>query len=95
MTDKEKSYMNKIRDVIIETISTMQIYLFGSHAYGQLHEDSDYDIYVVLPDDGPRPLEAMQDIPPKSRFDHRQGAPTLEKTLFEKRALLYDQSIGA
>jgi hypothetical protein len=30
-----------------------RIYLFGSYAYGTPHKDSDFDFYVVLPDDCP------------------------------------------
>jgi predicted nucleotidyltransferase len=39
---------------------TDSIYLFGSHAYGTPTADSDFDLYVVIPDDGIRPVEAMQ-----------------------------------
>jgi predicted nucleotidyltransferase len=28
------------------------IYLFGSYAYGEPNQESDLDIYVVVPDDG-------------------------------------------
>lgn len=49
---------NQINDII----PTEKIYLFGSYAYGSPNENSDYDIYVVIPDGSMRPIEAMQKI---------------------------------
>ncbi|MDR3232788.1 MAG: nucleotidyltransferase domain-containing protein [Planctomycetaceae bacterium] len=49
----------EIRDKILECVDAERIYLFGSYAYGTPHKDSDYDFYVVLPDDYPlKPLDA-------------------------------------
>jgi predicted nucleotidyltransferase len=39
-----------IKDGILETVPAEAIYLFGSYAYGTPGEDSDLDIYVVVPD---------------------------------------------
>jgi predicted nucleotidyltransferase len=52
------SITNKIK----ETISAEKIYLFGSYAYGTPNKDSDYDIFVVIPDGTIKPIEAMQKI---------------------------------
>lgn len=49
-----------ITEVIKQSVPVEKIYLFGSFAYGTPNENSDYDFFMVLPDDGPRPLEAMQ-----------------------------------
>ena len=49
---------NKIR----ATVPAEKIYLFGSHAYGKPHTNSDYDFFVVLPDGGMRPLDAALQI---------------------------------
>jgi predicted nucleotidyltransferase len=43
--------LDTIKELIINTIPVEQIYLFGSHAYGDPHETSDLDLYVVLKDD--------------------------------------------
>lgn len=43
--------LDKLKDIIINTIPVEQIYLFGSYAYGKPQEDSDFDLYVVLKDD--------------------------------------------
>ncbi|MDR0522419.1 MAG: nucleotidyltransferase domain-containing protein [Planctomycetaceae bacterium] len=43
----------EIRDLILQSVEAEKIYLFGSYAYGTPTEDSDYDFYVVLPDNYP------------------------------------------
>jgi predicted nucleotidyltransferase len=51
---------NRVLSVMPDTET---IYLFGSHAYGIPREDSDIDIYVVIPDSVQRnPLEVSADI---------------------------------
>ena len=52
--------IQSIVDVIGRAVPAEQIYLFGSHAYGQPHEHSDYDFFLVIPDGVMRPIEAMQ-----------------------------------
>ncbi|MCL2752433.1 MAG: nucleotidyltransferase domain-containing protein [Firmicutes bacterium] len=49
-----------ITEAIKAAIPVEKIYLFGSHAYGTPNHDSDYDFFVVIPNDGPRPLDAAQ-----------------------------------
>jgi predicted nucleotidyltransferase len=43
--------LNKLKEIIINTVPVEQIYLFGSYAYGTPHKDSDLDLYVVLKDE--------------------------------------------
>ena len=59
MNETARNELEQIKEIIRNTVDPEGIYLFGSFAYGEPREDSDYDIYVVLPDDGPRPLEAI------------------------------------
>ena len=47
-----------IVNAIINTVPVLEIYIFGSNASGTAREDSDYDFYVVIPDDGIRAREA-------------------------------------
>ena len=54
--------IENIKNIILQTVKCEKIYLFGSYAYGTPNEDSDYDFYVVVPDNGIRPLEAAQNI---------------------------------
>jgi predicted nucleotidyltransferase len=54
-----RAELEKLRDLIINTVPVEQIYLFGSYAYGTPRKDSDLDLYVVLNDDIPmRDLDA-------------------------------------
>jgi predicted nucleotidyltransferase len=39
-----------IKENVLATVPAKAIYLFGSYAYGTPSEDSDLDIYVVVPD---------------------------------------------
>jgi predicted nucleotidyltransferase len=53
----------RIKDVIVGCIDCEQVYLFGSHAYGNPTVGSDYDFYVVLRDDPQqKPIAAIQTI---------------------------------
>lgn len=49
-----------ISSVLSKAVPVDTIYLFGSFAYGSPSENSDYDFYMVIPDGGLRPLEAMR-----------------------------------
>lgn len=48
--------------VIKNTVNCEKIYLFGSYAYGNPSDASDFDIYVVLANDSIRPLDARRRI---------------------------------
>jgi len=54
------SEIQRITDAIRQAVPAERIYLFGSYAYGQPNEDSDYDFYVIIPEGSMRPIEAMQ-----------------------------------
>ncbi|MGL4944091.1 MAG: nucleotidyltransferase domain-containing protein [Thermoguttaceae bacterium] len=49
-----------ITDAILAVVPAEKIYLFGSHARGDQRPDSDYDIYIVLPDEGYPQIETIQ-----------------------------------
>jgi predicted nucleotidyltransferase len=51
-----------ITEIIKDTVECEKIYLFGSYAYGNPHKDSDFDFYVVIPDDADRPIEIIHKI---------------------------------
>ena len=42
--------INALKDRIVEQLSPLKIYLFGSYAYGTPGADSDYDFYIVVDD---------------------------------------------
>ena len=104
MTDELK----KIKDAIITSVPAEKIYLFGSYANGNPNEESDYDIYVVIPNIGIRPIEAIQSIYRSMRgkrtipmdvlastvdtFERRSKQVTLERKIANEGVLLYAKS---
>jgi predicted nucleotidyltransferase len=50
----------EINNVIKSNVDVERIYLFGSYAYGTPDDDSDFDFYMVIPDNGIKPLEAVK-----------------------------------
>jgi len=54
--------IKEIQSLIVNAVPVLQVYLFGSHANGTQQADSDYDFYVVIPDDSIRPLDATRKI---------------------------------
>ena len=46
-----KEKLDIIKKAILNAVNPKYIYLFGSYAYGNPTENSDIDIYVVIPDD--------------------------------------------
>jgi predicted nucleotidyltransferase len=95
-----------VKDIILKTVPTEKIYLFGSHAYGTPNENSDYDIYVVLSNNSVRPVEAIGNIYMAMRgmkrkpmdilagtseaFERRSGQVTLEQTIAKYGVILYE-----
>ena len=51
MNENIRTELEKLKEIITKTLPIDQIYLFGSHAYGNPHKDSDIDLYVVLKDE--------------------------------------------
>ena len=51
-----------IKNKILNAVNATKIYLFGSYARGSQTDKSDYDFFVVIPNNSIRPLEAMQKI---------------------------------
>jgi len=99
--------LESIKRAILKTVSVKEIYLFGSYADGTSHSGSDFDLYVVIPDNGMRPIEAMQIISDsisnmdiravdvivgrESVFLQRRQLPTVEKRIFRDGVKLYGQ----
>jgi len=51
MDNAIKEELEKLKELIIQTVPVEQIWLFGSYAYGTPHKDSDLDLYVVIKDE--------------------------------------------
>jgi predicted nucleotidyltransferase len=50
MDVKIQKDLDLIKESVLQAVPAEAIYLFGSYAYGTPNEDSDLDIYVVVPD---------------------------------------------
>jgi len=50
-----------ITEAIKSAVPAERIYLFGSHARGTPTENSDYDFFILISDDGMKPLDAMRE----------------------------------
>jgi len=100
--------LENIKQLILNTVEADAIYLFGSYAYGIPTKDSDFDIYIVIPDGGIRPIEAMQIIGSAiykeqkkpidilvrtaSDFHQRKLLPTIERTVARDGVMLHGQN---
>jgi predicted nucleotidyltransferase len=63
MEQAVQNQLDRIKNIIVDTIPVEQIYLFGSYAYGIPDADSDLDLYVIMKDDAPfDAIEAEQRI---------------------------------
>ena len=51
MNSAVQTELDKLTELIVNTIPVEQIYLFGSYVYGTPRKDSDLDLYVVLKDE--------------------------------------------
>jgi predicted nucleotidyltransferase len=101
----EKIY--EIKNRIRDAVETERIILFGSYAYGAPRENSDYDFYVVLPDNSVKPIIALQTIYRnlgdtgmvpvdilanyKTRFEERSKLPTIERKIASDGVVLYER----
>lgn len=106
-TPVDSDELENIKKTIFNTDDADAIYLFGSYAYGTPTKDSDFDIYVVIPDGGIRPIEAMQIIGSAiyreqkkpidilvgraSEFHQRKLLPTIERTVARDGVMLHGQ----
>lgn len=100
--------LENIKQTILKTLEVDAIYLFGSYAYGTPSKDSDFDLYVVIPDGGIRPIEAMQIIgnalykeqkkpidvlvSRAGDFHQRKLLPTIERKVARDGVMLHGQN---
>ena len=63
MDERIEKELEIIKQGVLETVPAEAIYLFGSYAYGTPREDSDLDIFVVIPDSVEKnPIEVSAEI---------------------------------
>jgi predicted nucleotidyltransferase len=104
-----ESFVNRIDDIkdsILKFVPAKYIYLFGSYAYGTPTEESDIDIYTVIPDSVKNLTELYAKIVVdlsykkiyfidlflnnESMFNKRKIENLFEKTIYQKGKLLYE-----
>ena len=54
--------LDLIKESVLQAVPAEAIYLFGSHAYGTPNDESDIDIFVVVPDGTAELSELYADI---------------------------------
>ena len=105
MDQKVQKELDLIKESVLNTVPAEAIYLFGSYAYGTPNNDSDLDIYVVVPEwvdsvndisagihKGMRYKRTMPMdllIGRSSVFNRRKEGPTLEKMIAQKGMMIY------
>jgi uncharacterized protein len=60
MAAVEDEKLRILLDRIIPALKPEAVYLFGSRARGDFHEDSDYDLLVIVPDDTPKERRSLR-----------------------------------
>jgi len=104
MDVKIQNELEIFKENILKIVPAEAIYLFGSYAYGATNNESDLDIYIVVPDDVPDLGELFADIRllwrrkpvsldllmgHSSVFNRRKNGPTLERVIAQKGTMLY------
>ena len=99
--------IDDIKESILKFVPARYIYLFGSYAYGTPTEESDIDIYTVIPDGINNLTELYAKIVVdlsykkiyfidlflnnESIFNKRKTENIFEKTIYQKGTVLYEQ----
>jgi predicted nucleotidyltransferase len=97
--------LNSIKESVLKFVPAKSIYLFGSYAYGNPTEESDIDIYIVVPDDINNFSELYTKIivdlsnkkiffidlllSKESVFNLRKERNMFEKTIYQKGKIIY------
>ena len=105
MNTRIQKELDLIKESILQVVPAEAIYLFGSYAEGEPTDESDLDIYVVVPDDFDNMAELYGDILGSIRektlfpmdllvghsemFNRRKTGPTMEKVIAEKGRIIY------
>ena len=81
----EPGLLDKAVDLLKREFQPEEIYLFGSHAWGIPHEDSDVDLMVIIPESAERPVRRMQ------RAHHCLGDLDMSKDVFVQTRAEFDR----
>ena len=72
-------------ELLIREFQPEEIYLFGSHAWGTPHDDSDVDLMVIVRDSAERPIQRMR------RAHHCLGDLDMSKDVFVQTRAEFDR----
>ena len=105
MTEQVKNNLEAIKESILKTIPATAIYLFGSYAYGIPTDDSDLDIYVIVPEKEMCNCDVRSNIildihkknsmpvdlllGDETNFNSRARFPTLERKIYRDGVKIY------
>lgn len=108
MAQLNEALLNEMTNRLVQAFEPEQIILFGSYAWGTPHDDSDIDLYVIVPESGESPLQRARraraclgyvrfalDIFVRTRAEadkYRHIYASLECQIFEKGRLLYERN---
>jgi len=104
----DETILHTMTDRLVAEFDPEQIFLFGSHAWGVPTENSDVDLYVIVPESSERPLQRAQraiaclggmkipkDVLVRTFAEsekYRHVYASLESQIFEKGRVLYVRS---
>lgn len=96
-----------LKDCFVKQLSPLKVYLFGSCAEGTDSHDSDFDFYIIVPDEQTDTLElaaraykAVRKVKKRpvdilvgtqSKFEQRKHLSTVENEVYRKGILLYER----
>lgn len=106
MKNLDPDLIDEIVQRLVNAVKPEKIYLFGSHAYGQPHDDSDVDLLIVV-SDSDTPIRkkiaesycALQEllipaeikVVAQTEFKKRsEWISSIERVVIEKGRLLYE-----
>jgi len=103
----DDAILHEMTGRLVAEFDPEQVILFGSHAWGIPTEDSDIDLYVVVPESNERPLARMRralacleglgvpkDVLVRTRREtekYRRVHASLESQVLEKGRVLYER----
>ena len=110
MRNVDRELLNETVRRLVAALQPEEIYLYGSHAYGQPHEDSDVDLLIVVHDSSLPPhkraieayrslrglfLPAEVKVVTRAEFERRtQWLSSIERVVREKGKVLYASRRG-
>ncbi len=108
MKQLDENILHDMTARLVAEFDPDRIILFGSNAWGVPTEDSDVDLYVIIPESDQRPLQRARraltclggmsvpkDVLVRTRMEaekYRHVYASLESQIFEKGRLLYERS---